>query len=130
MAARAAAARMAQSLSEAVGGRIGLRARMVSKSGPRTRVEVVTEGVFTSPVEVPDGFVYFTHDLDLLIGQDMGGNSLAASLITCACDAISYLKHGRRNRSDLFFRGLAKINYPFMSLVGWCNSTRRGTSPA
>ena len=38
---------MARSLSEAVGERIGLRARMVSKSGPRTRIEFVTEGVFT-----------------------------------------------------------------------------------
>ena len=47
IAARAAAERMAYSLSEAVGERIGLRARMVSKSGPRTRIEVVTEGVFT-----------------------------------------------------------------------------------
>jgi ATP-dependent helicase HrpB len=47
IAARAAAERMAQSLSEDVGGRIGLRARMVSKSGPGTRIEVVTEGVFT-----------------------------------------------------------------------------------
>lgn len=47
IAARAAAERMANSLSEAVGERIGLRARMVSKSGPRTRIEVVTEGVFT-----------------------------------------------------------------------------------
>src|SRR3981189_1908864 len=47
IAARAAAQRMAHSLSEAVGGRIGLRARMVSKSGPKTRIEVVTEGVFT-----------------------------------------------------------------------------------
>ena len=47
IAARAAAERMARSLSEAVGERIGLRARLVSKSGPRTRVEVVTEGVFT-----------------------------------------------------------------------------------
>jgi ATP-dependent helicase HrpB len=47
IAARAAAERMAHSLSEAVGGRIGLRARMVSKSGPKTRIEVVTEGVFT-----------------------------------------------------------------------------------
>jgi ATP-dependent helicase HrpB len=45
--ARAAAERMAHTLSEAVGERIGLRARMVSKSGPKTRVEVVTEGVFT-----------------------------------------------------------------------------------
>jgi ATP-dependent helicase HrpB len=47
IAARAAAERMAQSLSEAVGERIGLRARMASKSGPRTRIEVITEGVFT-----------------------------------------------------------------------------------
>jgi ATP-dependent helicase HrpB len=38
---------MAHSLSETVGERIGLRARMVSKSGPKTRIEVVTEGVFT-----------------------------------------------------------------------------------
>jgi ATP-dependent helicase HrpB len=47
IAARAAAERMAHSLSETVGERIGLRARMVSKSGKRTRIEVVTEGVFT-----------------------------------------------------------------------------------
>ncbi len=47
IAARAAAERMAQTLSEPVGERIGLRARMVSKSGPKTRIEVVTEGVFT-----------------------------------------------------------------------------------
>ena len=47
IAARAAAERMAHTLSEAVGDRIGLRARMVSKSGPKTRIEVVTEGVFT-----------------------------------------------------------------------------------
>jgi len=47
IAARAAAERMAHTLSETVGKRIGLRARMVSKSGPKTKVEVVTEGVFT-----------------------------------------------------------------------------------
>jgi ATP-dependent helicase HrpB len=47
LAARAAAERMAHSLAEVVGERVGLRARMVSKSGPRTRIEVVTEGVFT-----------------------------------------------------------------------------------
>lgn len=47
IAARAAAERMAQTLSEPVGERIGLKARMVSKSGPRTRIEIVTEGVFT-----------------------------------------------------------------------------------
>ena len=47
IAARAAAERMAHSLSESVGERIGLRARTVSKSGPKTRIEVITEGVFT-----------------------------------------------------------------------------------
>jgi ATP-dependent helicase HrpB len=47
IAARAAAERMAQSLLEPVGEQIGLRARMVSKSGPKTRIEVITEGVFT-----------------------------------------------------------------------------------
>src|SRR5579883_1442564 len=47
IAARAAAERMAHTLSESVGERIGLRARMVSKTGPGTRIEIVTEGVFT-----------------------------------------------------------------------------------
>src|SRR5262245_41052780 len=47
IAARAAAEWMAHSLSEDVGERIGLRARMVSESGRKTRIEVVTEGVFT-----------------------------------------------------------------------------------
>jgi ATP-dependent helicase HrpB len=47
IAARGAAARMAQTLGEAVGETIGLRARMVSKVSARTQVEVITEGVFT-----------------------------------------------------------------------------------
>jgi ATP-dependent helicase HrpB len=47
LAARAAAQRMAHSLSEGVGERIGLRTRMVSKTGSKARIEVVTEGVFS-----------------------------------------------------------------------------------
>ena len=47
IAARAAAQRMAHSLSEGIGERIGLRSRMVSKTGPKARIEVVTEGVFS-----------------------------------------------------------------------------------
>jgi ATP-dependent helicase HrpB len=47
IAARGAAERMAKTLSERVGDTVGLRARMVSKSGPKTRIEVITEGVFT-----------------------------------------------------------------------------------
>ena len=47
IAARGAADRMAKTLAERVGDTIGLRARMISKSGPKTRIEVITEGVFT-----------------------------------------------------------------------------------
>ncbi|MDB5601535.1 MAG: ATP-dependent helicase HrpB [Xanthobacteraceae bacterium] len=47
LAARAAAARMASTLGEQVGDTVGLRVRFGSKISSRTRIEVVTEGVFT-----------------------------------------------------------------------------------
>jgi ATP-dependent helicase HrpB len=46
IAARAAAARMATTLGEKVGETIGLRVRLQSLVSKRTRIEVVTEGVF------------------------------------------------------------------------------------
>jgi ATP-dependent helicase HrpB len=47
LAARAAAAHMAATLGEKVGETIGLRVRLQSLVSKRTRIEVVTEGVFT-----------------------------------------------------------------------------------
>jgi ATP-dependent helicase HrpB len=47
LAARAAASRMAATLSERVGETIGLRVRFESLASALTRIEVVTEGVFT-----------------------------------------------------------------------------------
>ena len=47
IAARAAADRMAGTLGERVGETVGLRVRFGSKVSARTRIEVVTEGVFT-----------------------------------------------------------------------------------
>ncbi|WP_332640507.1 ATP-dependent helicase HrpB [Brevundimonas sp.] len=47
LAARAAAERMAASLGEQAGDRVGYRTRLQSRIGPRTRIEVITEGVFT-----------------------------------------------------------------------------------
>src|SRR5690349_10456795 len=47
LAARAAAARMATTLGEQVGDTVGLRVRFGSKVSRKTRIEVVTEGVFT-----------------------------------------------------------------------------------
>ena len=47
LAARAAAARMAATWGEAVGATVGYRVRFAAKVSRATRIEVVTEGVFT-----------------------------------------------------------------------------------
>src|SRR5690242_6396848 len=44
LAARAAARHMAATLGEQVGETVGYRVRMDTRVGPRTRIEVVTEG--------------------------------------------------------------------------------------
>ena len=46
LAARAAARRMASSLGEQVGETVGYRVRLDTRVGPRTRIEVVTDGLF------------------------------------------------------------------------------------
>ncbi|HZZ68440.1 MAG TPA: ATP-dependent helicase HrpB, partial [Phenylobacterium sp.] len=50
LAARAAAERMAATLGEPVGQTVGFRVRMQSKVSAATRIEVVTEGVFTRQI--------------------------------------------------------------------------------
>src|SRR5438552_13641257 len=50
IAARAAAARMAATLGEPVGETVGYRVRFGSKVSRRTRIEVITEGVFTRQI--------------------------------------------------------------------------------
>jgi ATP-dependent helicase HrpB len=50
LAARASAARMAETLGERVGETVGYRVRLDSRVSARTRIEVVTEGVFTRMV--------------------------------------------------------------------------------
>jgi ATP-dependent helicase HrpB len=47
LAARAAASRMAVTLGEKVGNTVGLRVRFGSQVSNKTRIEVVTEGIFT-----------------------------------------------------------------------------------
>jgi len=47
LATRAAARRMASTLGEVVGETVGFRVRLESKVSPRTRIEVVTEGILT-----------------------------------------------------------------------------------
>ena len=47
LAARAVAARMAHTLGEPLGETVGYRMRLDTRVGPRTRLEVITEGVLT-----------------------------------------------------------------------------------
>ena len=47
LAARASAERMAATLGEAVGETIGLRTRLDTRVSAKTRIEVITEGIFT-----------------------------------------------------------------------------------
>ncbi len=51
VAARAAAGFMAKQCGEAVGDTVGYRIRFENKVGPRTRVEVVTEGILTRMIQ-------------------------------------------------------------------------------
>ncbi|HSK40667.1 MAG TPA: DEAD/DEAH box helicase, partial [Arenibaculum sp.] len=51
LAARASARRMASLLGEPVGETVGYRVRLDSRVGPRTRIEVVTEGVFIRRIQ-------------------------------------------------------------------------------
>jgi ATP-dependent helicase HrpB len=51
LAARAAAARMAQTLGEKVGDTVGYRVRFGAQVSKRTRIEVITEGIFTGLVQ-------------------------------------------------------------------------------
>ena len=51
IAARAAAARMAAEMGERVGDTVGYRVRLDSRVSAKTRIEVVTEGVFTRLIQ-------------------------------------------------------------------------------
>lgn len=77
LAARGAAARMAATLGERVGDTIGLRVRLGSKISAATRIEVVTEGVFTRMIlEDPEltgvGAVIFDEFHERSLDADLG----------------------------------------------------------
>lgn len=77
LAARAAANRLAATLGEKLGQSVGLRARMMTTTSPTTRIEVVTEGVFTRLVlEDPEltnvGLVIFDEFHERSLDADFG----------------------------------------------------------
>lgn len=77
LAARMAAGRMASTLGESVGETVGYRIRFDSRIGPRTRIEVVTEGVLTrmlrdDPSLRPHGLVIFDEFHERSLHADLG----------------------------------------------------------
>lgn len=86
LAARAAASFMARTLGEHVGETVGYRVRMDTKVGPRTRIEVVTEGVLTRLLQADPslenvGIVIFDEFHERSLHADLG---LALTLQTRA----------------------------------------------
>ena len=74
LAARAAAERLASELGEKVGETVGYRIRLESKIGPRTQIEVVTEGILTRRLQADPalegvGLLIFDEFHDLLISS-------------------------------------------------------------
>jgi ATP-dependent helicase HrpB len=76
LAARAAARRMAATLGERVGETVGHRVRMDTRVGPRTRVEVVTEGVLTRMLQADPAL----EEVGLLVFDEFHERSLHADL--------------------------------------------------
>ncbi|MEI4486786.1 ATP-dependent helicase HrpB [Frigidibacter sp. MR17.14] len=77
LAARAAAERMAATLGEPVGATVGYRIRGEAKTGPATRIEVVTEGILTRMLQSdPDlpgiGAVIFDEFHERSLNADLG----------------------------------------------------------
>ncbi len=89
LAARAAAERMASMLGERVGERVGLRARFDTMVSGLTRIEVVTEGVFTRMMLEDPGL----HGVAAVIFDEYHERSLDADLgLALALDVVGVLR--------------------------------------
>jgi ATP-dependent helicase HrpB len=93
IAARAAAQRMASSLGERVGETIGLRVRAQTLVSAKTRIEIVTEGVFARMIQSDPGLA----GVALAIFDEFHERSLDADLSLALClDAASVLREDLR----------------------------------
>jgi ATP-dependent helicase HrpB len=81
LAARAAARYMAASLGEKVGETVGYRIRLDTRVGPKTRIEVITEGVLTRLLQEDPAL----EDVGLVIFDEFHERSLHADLGLALC---------------------------------------------
>lgn len=88
-AARMAAARMATLLGESVGETVGYQVRLERRIGPRTRIQVVTEGILTRRIQSDPGL----EGVGLVIFDEFHERTLQGDLgLTLALDAASALR--------------------------------------
>lgn len=88
LAARAAAARIADEMGEPVGKTVGYRVRFDTKVGPETRIEVVTEGVLTRLVQADPSLA----GIDLVIFDEFHERSLHGDLGLALCQETAALR--------------------------------------
>jgi len=81
LAARATARFMAHTLNEKVGETVGYRTRLDSRVGPRTRIEVVTEGILTRMLQDDPAL----EDVGVVIFDEFHERSLQADLGLALC---------------------------------------------
>ena len=88
LATRAVARRMAQTLREGVGETVGYRMRLETRVGPGTRIEVITEGVFTRMLQADPAL----EGVAAVVFDEFHERSLQADLgLTLALDARAQL---------------------------------------
>jgi ATP-dependent helicase HrpB len=93
LAARAAAERMAHNLGERVGETVGLRVRFGSKVSRKTRIEIITEGIFTRLI-VDDPML---EGVAAVLFDEFHERSLDADLgLALACDVRQGLREDLR----------------------------------
>lgn len=93
LAARAAAERMAHTLGETPGQTVGYRTRLQSRIGPDTRIEVITEGVFTRMILDDPGL----EGIGAVLFDEFHERSLDADLgLALARDSQSVLREDLR----------------------------------
>jgi ATP-dependent helicase HrpB len=81
LAARAAASRMAANLGQSVGETVGYRMRLEQCVGPRTRIEVLTEGVLTRMLQTDPSL----DGVGLVIFDECHERNLTADLALALC---------------------------------------------
>lgn len=123
LAARAAAYRMAELLGEGdVGGVVGYRMRLETRVGPRTRIEVVTEGVLARMLRTDPGL----EGVGLVIFDEFHERSLQADVgLALALHVRSLFRPDLR----ILVMSATLEGEPVASLLGGAEVVRAGGEP-